>query len=63
MFEEETKLLSELVSSYRAAIPKSTMSLGGVVVCLSDEKVLNMLKAAGDSQSFALSDTYIRQEI
>jgi hypothetical protein len=68
MFEEETKLLalqllSELVSSYRAAIPKSTMELGSVVVCLSDEKVFDMVTAAGDSQGFTLSDTDIRQEI
>lgn len=44
MFEEDTKLLalqllSELVTSYRTTVPKSTLQLGGVVVCLSDEKV------------------------
>lgn len=41
MFEDETKLLSlqllsELISNYKATVPKSVFELGNVVVCLSD---------------------------
>lgn len=48
MFEEDTKLLalkllSELVTNYKLAIPKSTLELGGVIVCLSDEKVFDIV--------------------
>lgn len=48
MFEDDTKLLglqllSELITNYKATVPKSVFQLGSVVVCLSDEKVSDLV--------------------